>query len=645
MSTSGFPLSAPTYPTQPAPAFKPVLPYSSVLNSQYLQSPPPYQATAPLTPPPPYQRVASPLAGYPGMAFDQFQRVKTSPVLRLNPVNKLLLALLHPVQYYQFRQMAPIPAPGEGLFETMYRYNKIANALDPMARQDFQSLLKQGILQNTKTDDGHSALFHLYAMLTTLRATGYDNKTLVKETVEVLNKPYAITQKFGPLSPNVARQMLITRNYPGLNPTGVMAPPTPFTPEDLNVDNSATCVSSSVMYYMADKEPAELARHLNELTSPLNAFFEKVKLAEIFPDNPAEATALLRENKIPFYVSGPGEVTVKVENPPAGRLRAIDSQRFPTESKYRNGIQAAYQSALSYLASKTYDPANDMRDSETPGEGSKGFTEMEKTLMATIVKENGGVESVTYQAVSNKANPKPGEEGNIYLFGYYRPFEQVTSDLLQSLRMKEPVIIGTTDTDQGGEIVNGHEITVTGAYVDATTNQLKFIVADSDDNVPRLVVMGAKELIPTIHHMELPLALARKINHEISAGDGGYLVPDRQDAANFKLLNREPGPMPSDEPAPPPYELQPAPYGMNIPATPPPPYSQFAPNAQNNNGPFTYPAVGGTKPMFTIPAANSPAPLKPVNFQPYMPPQPIRPIQPLPLQPFQQPLPVATAAG
>ena len=654
MSTPGFSPSAPIYPLQPGPAFKPAPRYGPAPNYPYPAPPPTYQATSPILGLPLQSVHNKPAVGYPTLGFDQFQRLQLTPALRLNLLNKLALLLLHPIQYYQFSQSPPIPAPGEGLFETMHRYNKISGALDPLARKQFQSLLKQGVLYNTKTDDGHSTLFHLYAMLSTRRASGFDNKILVKETVEILNKPFAITQRFAPLTDGVARQILLARNYPGLIGSSVMPPVKPLTLKDLNVDSSATCVASSVMYYMADKEPAELTRHLNELTSPLNAFFEKVKLSEISPDNPAEVINILRESKIPFYVSGPGELTVKVENPPAGYLRAVDSQRFQTESQYRNGIEAAYQSALTYLATHTYDPANDMRDSETPGEGSKGLTEAEKTLMETIVKENGGVQSVTYQAVAGKANPKPGEDGNSYLFGYYRSFEQITADLLQSLRMGEPVIIGTTDTDQSGAIVTGHEITVTGAYVDATTNQLNFIVADSDDNVPRLVAKPAKDLIPTIHHVGLPLTLARKINQEISANGGGYMVPDRQDAANFKLLHRETGPMPVDtdetttQEPPPAYQPRPAANEIGIPATPPPVYSPFAPGISPAmppaNGPFTYPIKGDAKPPlpFTLPAANT---QRPGNFQPYPTYRPINRIQPFQPQPFAQPLPVAAAAG
>ena len=557
------------------------------------------------------------------LAFDRFQVLQTKPVIRLSQYDKWKLISMHPQLYRQLKQMPASQAPGEGLPETLHMYAKVHQALDPLSRKQLKNLLKQGVLQNNRSDDNHSTLYHLYSMLVTRRAQGYDNRILLKETVDILGQPGIISQKFAPLSENATRQILLARNYPGLNRANVDPPAKPLTPADLNVDSSATCVSSSLMYYMAEKEPAELARHLSELTSPMNAFLEKVRLAEISPDNPQEALTLLRENRIPFSESGPGEVTVKVENPPAGMYRAIDAQRYPAGHQYRSAVEAAYQSALTHLATRSYDPATDFRDSDAPGETSKGLTEAEKTMMETIVKENGGVQSVTYQAVANKANPAPGEEGNSYLYGYNRSFEQTITDILKSLRMNEPVIIGTTDTDETGAIVTGHEITVSGAGIDPSDNQLKFIVADSDDGVPSLVVKSAKELIPTIHHAGLPTQLARQVNREVSA-NSGYFIPDQKDAMNFKLLKREHGPMPVEqaeaipeiepngqEPAPPPIYTPQAFPGNPLPAYTP----AFTPGiaAAQPQTPFKIPQQPYGKPMLNVPTAPSPFNLNTVN--------------------------------
>jgi hypothetical protein len=476
-----------------------------------------------------------------------------------------------------YQRFAQLQIP-EGPVMGVKMFTQINKTLSPTSQQQLQTLLQQGVLTQQKADDGHSTLYQLYGILTTPRAQGYDNRAILQETIQVLAKPYSISQRFAPTTPQAA-QALLGAHRASVMYGGPQSPALAINPQDLHVENSATCVASSVMYYMADKEPADLARHINELTSPLNAFFEKARFDEISPDNPANALNILNSHQISYSISGPGEVLVKVENPPTGVVRAITSQGNPSSKNYRNAIGAAYQSALTYLATHSYNPATDLRDSDVPGETSKGLTEAEKTLMEAIVKDNGGFQSVTYQAVGSKANPAPGEENNSYLFGYNRPFEKTIQDILQALQMNEPVIIGTTDTDETGAIVAGHEITITGAYTDPKDNQLKFVVADSDDDVAGPVVKNARELIPTIHHAGLPVALARQVNREIQT-NAGYLVPDQRDQMNFKLLARETGPMPQEQPEAP--AVNPAAFNPFQPIQPAAfPAQAFIPNYSN----------------------------------------------------------------
>lgn len=577
------------------------------------------------------------LAHADGFSFDRFQKAQSEPNLSISLREKISNLVFHPFQSLRlvFHQ-APVGS-GEGLFARIKMYNAVRRSLDSTGRRQLKTLLKEGVLSQADTDNRHTTLYQLYAMATTQRGRGYDAKTILRDTVGILSRPYQITQKFAPLSETVARQVLSVRNNPGLNRAGVAPPVTPLRWSDLNVENSATCVSSSVMYYMADKKPGELARHLNELTSPMNAFFEKARLDEISPDDPRQATAILKQNGLKYFISGPGEVTIKVENPPAGVLRAVDSQRFPLGGQYRSGIESAYQSALTYLATKSYDPATDMRDSEVPGEGSKGLTEAEKTLMEIIIKDNGGVQSITYQAVAGKNNPAPGEEGKAYLYGYTRSFEQTAADLVEALKMGEFVIIGITDTDASGAIVGGHEITITSAFVDKKDGQLKFIVADSDDGVSSLVVRSASELIPRIHHAGMPLQLSRKINRELAANRGSYFVPDRNDAAQFKLLAHQSGPMPAEQP---PQQESPQPTQPTMPNAAPIPQQQiewvpvypYYPNPTMSMMPAALPnALPG------YPGYPAPMPVLPSVVQPGMPQQAPQPF--MPNQAFQPSFP------
>lgn len=478
--------------------------------------------------------------------FDSFQVVGAQP-----KADDGLFRLAKSLTFHPFKTLTALrKIPGAASEKKLARiqmYLELNKAMGRDGRTHLKNLMKAGVLNDDQTDDGHSTLYQLYAMLTTRRANGLDNKKLVNETVRILNRPYLITQKFGPLSETTGQQILQVRNNPTLTRAGEMPSFKPLSWEDLNVTSSATCVSSSVMYYMADKKPGELARHLNELTSPAAAFYEKVKLEELSPKNPQDAYRVLQENKIRYYRIAPDEVMVKVELPQAGLLRTINDSQQGIRTNVRTGIETAYQSALTYLATRSYDPATDMRDAEQPGETSKGLTEAENLLMERIIKDNGGVDSITYQVVGAKASPQPGEEGFPFLYGYSRTFEQTAQDLIQALQMGELIRIGITDTDDSGSIAGGHEIRIISAFVDKKDGELKFVVADSDDDIEAPVVRTARELIPRIHHAQLPIELADKIQAEIQQISPRYYIPNQSDTATFQPIPFVPEQLPADQ--------------------------------------------------------------------------------------------------
>lgn len=514
-------------------------------------------------------------------SFTQLQQQLVRPSLSITTSEKNQLFVRHPWLTRTLKASNLVANGNQDFGLTLKMYTAIYTKLDSNGKAQLKKLLDQGILANAKTDDGRSTLYHLYAMATTPRGSGYDQQKILRETVAKLSEPYTITQKFSPLSQQAAAQMM--KKEMETNRSGK-----PVKWEDLNVTSSATCVSSSVMYYMAEKEPGEFARHMNELTSPLHAFYEKARLDEISPDNPQLALDILRNNNIEFTMSNAQEVLIKVPNPPTGIIRALDAQKNPaSNNKERNAIETAYQSALTHLATASYDPGTDLRDSETPGETSKGLTEAEKSLIETIVKDNGGVQSVTYQAVSGKSNPQADEEGNSYLYGYKRSFERTAADLIEALKMGEFIIIGITDTDASGSITGGHEITITGASINKQTGELEFTVADSDDNIPTLVTRSARELIPRIHHAGMPLQLARKIHQEQQQNASSYFVPDHNDAKRFTLLAYNAEPMPA--------EFQEEPAAASVASAPPqttlPPTAAF--------------------PSYAVP----PVPVTPANYQ------------------------------
>ncbi len=482
--------------------------------------------------------------------FDSFQRAQAQPALETSMGSRLIQALFHPFQTFHLTRYLSKGSQDsqEGLFGRIKMYRDIRASLNRKGRKELSALLKSNVLSDNSAENGHSTLFQLYSILKTRRTPGLKNEKILEEVIKILNRPYTITQKFAPLSEIAAQQILQVRNNPlPLNRTGVTPAVRPLGWNDIKVKNSATCVSSSVMYYMADKSPSELARHLNEITSPMQAFYEKAKLSEISPSDPQQAFAILDQAKIKYTrTENPDELMIKVELPPAGYIRTVNASNRRKKGEARSGVEAAYQSALSFMATRrTYDPATDYRDSEIPGEMSKGLTEQEKTLMETIIKDNGGVMSITYQLATGKTNPQPDEEGLPFLYGYTRSFEQTTADIAESIKMDEPVTIGITDTDNNGAIVGGHEITITTVFVDEKDGEIKFKVVDSDDTIPTPVVRSARELIPRIHHAGMPLKLAQRIQTEIDKNTG-YFIPTASDQTFYNPIQRTQDPLPAD---------------------------------------------------------------------------------------------------
>ena len=78
--------------------------------------------------------------------------------------------------------------------------------------------------------------------------------------------------------------------------------------------------------------------------------------------------------------------------------------------------------------------------------------------------------------------------------------------------MREAVIIGYTMFNDNKQVVGGHEITITGSTVQ--DGKLQYICNDSDDDNPEPILMDADELIPLIHHADLPAEIFTGIEEE-----------------------------------------------------------------------------------------------------------------------------------
>jgi hypothetical protein len=479
-----------------------------------------------------------------GLFYALDQDLLTPPKPAREDRVRLLDWLAHPLQSWQFSRKLGINASRQETFGTrIAMYKALRKNLSRRGRSHLYQQLVQGRLTDTRTDDKRSTLSHLYSIMTTPRAQGINSKLILEETLRLMSEPQTITQKFGTLKQQSLQQMMNFYNS-GYGPQLAQ----PVDMNTLRVTTSATCVASSVMYYMANRNPGEFARHISELTSPRQAFFEKAWLNEISPEDPSQAAQKLNDYGIPA-AAVPGTngalYWVKVELPYSGMVRALNQQDRRDKGS-RSVVEAVYQAALTHLVVRSYDPGLDMRvNPDGTLDPAKGLEEDRKTLMESIIKDNGGVMSVTYQFTAASRDNQP------YLMGYYRNFEQTTRDLMQAIDMGEDVIIGITDTDTtgstAGRINMGHEITVTGYERDKKTGEIYFIVADSDDDKPKLVKRAASEVVPKIHHAGFPVKLAQKIWGEINGRlDNQYLVPGPEDGTKYKLVATVP---PSRQPA------------------------------------------------------------------------------------------------
>ncbi|MDX2085788.1 MAG: hypothetical protein SFZ03_10430 [Candidatus Melainabacteria bacterium] len=448
------------------------------------------------------------LQGFQQYRFDYFQKLQTRPPLIANSLPEQLDLALHWRRTAQWKPLLlqNLEGSNETAFGRLRMARRIYNSLDRADRGVFQRLLANGTLTNTQSEEGHSALYYLYAILSTRRATGLNNKTVLAETIEILDRPYSISQRFDPLNPTVGRLMQWQQQalMPG-NRSGEFAPTQPITPEAIDITRSNLCVPSSQTSREAAEMPADFVRKVNEATSPLKAYFEKASFSEISPEDPQESTVyqVLRQNNYDFFRSGPTDVTVICRVPDSAILRCMNDSMVKRPENDKNGVATLYELALAYNAArKGYHPSTDKRDAldlamvtiqnmssvsdvqkqafftvynmggapqtirntclqmlQTmpnirPDERTQviesllfeneGLTEMEKTLMERINVDGYSMASVNLQFVANKANPAPDEITNTYLFGYWRSFENTTKDILDALSMGRSVIIGIT---------------------------------------------------------------------------------------------------------------------------------------------------------------------------------------------------------
>ena len=364
--------------------------------------------------------------------------------------------------------------------EEKAKYSELTSLVDKETKRQLNTLLKNGILLNSDSNDKSTTLDNLYKIAKNQRAQGLSKVGILKDTINTISDPHIITQQFGNI-PDKYQQM--ARNAEGNNS------------EDINVEHSGTCVASSIEFNLAQKHPAEFARFAEGLSSPQMSVNKTIKLNNL-ADNTLDAIWLLNAFEVPYQANDFNEAALKFAPDKKAIIRA-QIQTVDKDKLERSPLDVLMQSTFMQVGSQqSYDTLTDKRAGKF-NQNDKGLIEFEKTFTESVVEDKNKI-SVTYQTVDENAR----------LVGYETDFNTMKKQITDALNLGENVIIGYTQVDASGTIINGHEITITGTRTDKN-GKMMFICNDTDDNVPRSIEYSEDFLLPKIHHAALPQSVVK----------------------------------------------------------------------------------------------------------------------------------------
>ncbi len=359
-----------------------------------------------------------------------------------------------------------IPSPQQ-------QYNTVKSFLNKESQLVLRKLSESGILANNNSNDGSTVLENLYKIATEPRIIGLDTNQILSEVLKALDNPFVITQKFGDIPNNVAKQIE--------NETG-----RPLPQKALNVSSSC-CVVASMEFNLASKSPAEFVRFANGLSGKNYSVDRTVKMSSI-DYNYISAMKALKDFKTEHKILNNWDdviVRIKPDRNAIVRARVQTSYKDPGE---RSCIDVLIQSALLNLGSQhTYDAMTDERAQTEFNQDTAGLTESEKDFVENVVFDRPKA-SVVYQNLN--------EEG--YLQGYFAEQNEVKQQILKTLELGQNVIVGITFIENN-KVEGGHEMTIVD-YKEDKDGIGYFICNDTDDNIDKPVTIKADKLIPMIHH-------------------------------------------------------------------------------------------------------------------------------------------------
>ncbi len=367
--------------------------------------------------------------------------------------------------------------------------------------QKLDTLLRNGKLLSSSSNDNSTTLKNLYDILTLPRCYGLDNVKILAQTIDALYDPTVITQNFGDIPNNIKNQILSSDD---------IAQGVKVNPELMDVEGSGTCVAASVEFHMANKHPAEFARWVSGLTSQNKEVEQKVRL-DALSKFKMDAVAFLNIFEAKQKDFNFDYTTLSLKPDDGAYIRAQVQDKHWDKGE-RSIVDVLMQSTLMQLGSQgSYDSLTDIRGGKF-STNPQGLVETEKTFIESVVENNEKM-SIRYQKVDDNQN----------LVGWECDFNKIQKHIIDTLNTGEDVIIGYVLTNETSgktkkagyvntvdnapnKIINGHEITIVGYKTD-NNGKVTFICNDTDDDKSELIEYSADFLIPKIHHAAYPVAM------------------------------------------------------------------------------------------------------------------------------------------
>ncbi len=358
------------------------------------------------------------------------------------------------------------------------QYNAILQKVPADKTKELENLRNCGILTNKKSNDRTTTLDNLYKILTTERAEGLDSIEIISETLGHLNNPYLISQK----SDNSITNYL----------EAFFSPKTPL----YGKRDSSTCTAACIEFDLASLEPAEFTRFVEGLTSK-DMKVEKVIDSDNLADKTLDAIWLLNTFDIPREENDFDKIKLTLKPDENALLKVRLNSKMPSGIKQRNNIDTLMQSTFMHIGSQqSYNSLTDKRSGKF-NVTERGLIEFEKTFVESIVR-NKNIISVNYQRIN--------EYGEIA--GYEADFDTIKQQLLDTLALKENIILGVTNKTKNGKL-KGHEIVVTGTRT-GLNGKTEFLCFNSDIDKTNPVAYDEDYLLPRIHHAGIPKEIVMK---------------------------------------------------------------------------------------------------------------------------------------